>query len=525
MSSPGALELIEAVLDPGTWRSWDLPLAAETGLDPAYAAALAEARERTGLDEAVVTGEGRIRGRRVALVACEFGFLAGSIGVRAADRLVAAVERATDERLPLLASPTSGGTRMQEGTTAFLQMVKITAAIGVHKAAGNPYLVYLRNPTTGGVLASWGSLGHVTVAEPGALIGFLGPRVYRALYGGDFPAGVQTAENLLAHGIVDAVLPPGEIPEILDRALAVLAAPRAGAAPAGSDPGAGDEAEDAGQEPLEDVPAWESIRRSRRPDRPGVRQLLRSAARDVVPMRGTGAGEIDAGLLLALARFGGAPCVVLGQDRQNQSAGAPLGPAGLREARRGMKLADELKLPLVTVIDTAGAALSREAEEGGLAGEIARSLQDLVLLDAPTVCLLLGEGAGGGALALLPADRVICAQHAWLSPLPPRGRPRSSTAPPSGPPRWPPRRAYGRWTCCAPASSTGWSPSALTPPTSRRPTSTGWPASSRSSSPACCAATRVPASPPASPATAPSAPLPPPPDPQTPTPDPHPRPG
>ncbi len=413
MSSPGALELIEAVLDPGSWRRWDEPLAPEEGLDPAYAGALAAARERTGLDESVVTGEGRIRGRRVALAACEFGFLAGSIGVRAADRLVAAVERATDERLPLLASPTSGGTRMQEGTTAFLQMVKITAAIGLHKAAGNPYLVYLRNPTTGGVLASWGSLGHVTVAEPGALIGFLGPRVYTALYGGEFPAGVQTAENLLAHGIVDAVLPPGEIPEILDRALAVLSAPREGspdAAPV-----------DAADEGVDDVPAWESIRRSRRPERPGVRQLLRSAARDVVPMRGTGAGEIDAGLILALARFGGAPCVVLGQDRQNQAAGRPLGPAGLREARRGMKLADELKLPLVTVIDTAGAALSQEAEEGGLAGEIARCLQDLVLLDAPTVCLLLGEGAGGGALALLPADRVLCAQHGWLSPLPPEG--------------------------------------------------------------------------------------------------------
>ena len=169
------------------------------------------------------------------------------------------------------------------------------------------------------------------------------------------------------------------------------------------------------------MPAWESIRRSRRPERPGVRQLLRTAARDVVPMRGTGAGEIDAGLILALARFGGAPCVLLGQDRQNRATGKPLGPAGLREARRGMRLADELKLPLVTVIDTAGAALSKEAEEGGLAGEIARSLQDLVLLDAPTVCLLLGEGAGGGALALLPADRVICAQHGWLSPLPPEG--------------------------------------------------------------------------------------------------------
>ena len=408
--SPGALDLIGAVLDEGSWVRWDEPVD-ELPADAAYAAALQRARERTGLDEAVVTGEGRVRGRRVAVVACEFGFLAGSIGVRAADRLVRAVERATDQRLPLLASPTSGGTRMQEGTVAFLQMVKISAAIGRHKANGNPYLVYLRNPTTGGVLASWGSLGHVTVAEPGALIGFLGPRVYSALYGGDFPAGVQTAENLHEHGIVDAVVPPEAIADVLDRALNVLTAPLEGAP----------EVADPPDEDIADVPAWDSIQRSRRPERPGVRQLLRHTARDVVPLHGTGAGETDAGLLLALARFGGAPCVVLGQDRSRQGAGSPLGPAGLREARRGMKLADELKLPLLTVIDTAGAALSREAEEGGLAGEIARSLADLVLLDAPTVCLLLGEGAGGGALALLPADRVVCAQHAWLSPLPPEG--------------------------------------------------------------------------------------------------------
>jgi acetyl-CoA carboxylase carboxyl transferase subunit beta len=408
--SPGALDLIGAVLDNGSWVRWDQPIA-DVPEDPTYAAALQRARERTGLDEAVVTGEGRVRGRRVAVVACEFGFLAGSIGVRAADRLVQAVERATDERLPLLASPTSGGTRMQEGTVAFLQMVKISAAIGRHKANGNPYLVYLRDPTTGGVLASWGSLGHVTVAEPGALIGFLGPRVYSALYGGDFPAGVQTAENLHEHGIVDAVVPPEAIADVLDRALNVLTAPLEGSPDVADPP----------DEQITDVPAWDSIQRSRRPDRPGVRQLLRHTARDVVPLHGTGAGETDAGLLLALARFGGAPCVVLGQDRSRQGAGNPLGPAGLREARRGMKLADELKLPLVTVIDTAGAALSQEAEEGGLAGEIARSLADLVLLDAPTVCLLLGEGAGGGALALLPADRVVCAQHAWLSPLPPEG--------------------------------------------------------------------------------------------------------
>ncbi|NUS83045.1 MAG: carboxyl transferase, partial [Streptomyces sp.] len=216
-----ALQLIETVVDPGSWRRWDEPVDITTD-DPDYRADLERARERTGLDESVITGEGRIEGRRVAIVACEFRFLAGSIGVASGERLVRAVERATAERLPLLAAPASGGTRMQEGTVAFLQMVKVAAAITDHKAAGLPYLVHLRHPTTGGVLASWGSLGHVTAAEPGALIGFLGPRVHEALYGEEFPPGVQVAENLMAHGLVDAVLPPERLSEVAARVLRVL---------------------------------------------------------------------------------------------------------------------------------------------------------------------------------------------------------------------------------------------------------------------------------------------------------------
>jgi acetyl-CoA carboxylase carboxyl transferase subunit beta len=141
----------------------------------------------------------------------------------------------------------------------------------------------------------------------------------------------------------------------------------------------------------------------------------------VVPLNGTGQGESDPGLLIALARFGGAPCVFLGQDRRGQTQEHPLGPGALREARRGMRLAADLDLPLLSVIDTPGAALSVEAEQGGLAGEIARSLSDLVTLPAPTLTLLLGPGTGGGALALLPADRVVAAHHAWLSPLQPEG--------------------------------------------------------------------------------------------------------
>jgi acetyl-CoA carboxylase beta subunit len=415
-----ARTLRDLVLDPGSWQSWDSPIS-RAEVSPEYAAELAAAAEKTRQDESIITGEGKLRGRRVAVVAGEFGFLAGSIGVAAAERLIAAVERATEEGLPLLAAPVSGGTRMQEGTVAFLQMIGITAAIARHKEAGLPYLVYLRNPTFGGVLASWGSTGHVTIAEPGASIGFLGPRVYQALYGEKFPEGVQTAENLAEHGLIDAVVPHEDIADVADRALRVLSARqtwhidvRDAERPTAEDGTDSDDPEDGRT-------AWDVVTASRRTDRPGVRRLLRTAATDVVGLSGTGAGERDPGLLLALARFGGAPCVVLGQDRRGQSLTAPLGPAALREARRGMHLAAELRLPLVALIDTPGAALSKEAEEGGLAGEIARCLQDLVMLRAPTLAVLLGQGTGGGALALAPADRVLAAANGWLGPLPPEG--------------------------------------------------------------------------------------------------------
>jgi acyl-CoA carboxylase subunit beta len=397
-------QLRDAVLDRGSFVSWDRePLAVP--VTESYARELADARAATGLDESVLTGEGRIYGRRVAVVVCEFSFLAGSIGVAAAERITAAVQRATAERLPLLASPSSGGTRMQEGTVAFLQMVKIAAAVRLHKQARLPYLVYLRNPTTGGVFASWGSLGHVTVAEPGALIGFLGPRVYQLLYGEPFPAGIQTAENLHRHGVIDGVVALDGLRRMVDRALTVIAdAPEPPLPPQPA-------------EPIPDVPAWDSVVASRRPDRPGVGHLLRHGTTDRVLLSGTGQGEA-ATTLLALARFTGQPAVVLGQQRVT---GGLVGPASLREARRGMALAAELRLPLVLVIDTAGPALSAEAEQGGLAGQIAQCLAELVTLDTPTVSVLLGQGSGGPALAMVPADRVLAALHGWLAPLPPEG--------------------------------------------------------------------------------------------------------
>lgn len=411
-----AREFLDDVLDPGSYRSWDRePL--EVATSSAYRAELSAAAERSGSDESVWTGAGLLRGRRVAVIACEFEFLAGSIGVAAAERIVTAVERATEAGLPLLASPTSGGTRMQEGTVAFVQMVKIAGAVAAHKSAGHPYLVYLRNPTMGGVFASWGSLGHMTFAEPGALIGFLGPRVYEALYDRPFPEGVQTAENLYRNGVIDGVVPVRFFRRIAHRVLNVTVS-------AAGERDSGRMARSSGAATVSSTgrqqDAWDSVLISRNPTRPGIRELLRQAT-DRVPLSGTGQGEADRTVVHALARLRGQPCVIFGHDRSGQTGENTMGPAALREARRSMHLAAELHLPLVLVIDTVGAALSQEAEERGLAPEIARCLADLVTLDTPTVSVLLGQGSGGGALAFLPADRVLAATHGWLAPLPPEG--------------------------------------------------------------------------------------------------------
>ncbi|WP_159618413.1 carboxyl transferase domain-containing protein [Ruania rhizosphaerae] len=405
----GAEDLLHLVLDERSWESWDQPIDI-SGYEYAYQQELRAAQERSGTDESVITGRGRVRGRPVAVVANEFKFLAGSIGRDAARRITATVRRATAERLPVLATTASGGTRMQEGTPAFVEMIEISRAIGAHRAAGLPYLVHLGHPTTGGVYASWGSLGHVTVAEPGALVGFLGPKVFEALHGVPFPPGVQQAENLAAKGVIDAVVAVEDLSELIDRALRVLLdRPDPPVAPR-RDPTA-----------LATHTAWHSVDLTRRPGRAGVRDLLRHAATDTLRLRGTDDGERDDTIVVALTRLDGQPCVLVGQDRDRQSPERAMGPAALREARRAMNLAEELRLPLVTVIDTPGAELSVAAEERAMAGEIARCIARMARMQVPTLAVLLGQGCGGGALALLPARRVLAAQHAWLSPLSPEG--------------------------------------------------------------------------------------------------------
>ena len=409
MTRFSARDLLNLVLDKGSFQTWDEP-ADYSGYDPSYRAELQRARDKAKIDESVMTGRGTVQGRPVAVILNEFSFLAGSIGTVAADRIVAGLTRATAEGLPVLAAAASGGTRMQEGTPAFVRMIDIARAVTTHKAAGLPFLVFLRHPTTGGVFASWGSLGHITIAEPGALVGFLGPKVYEHLNGRPFPPGVQVAENLRLHGLIDALAIPEDVPLLVSQALAILVDPPT-----------------PGTRERRSAPAarlrttWESIELTRTDKRTSVRDVLRYGTDVFLRLHGTQAGERDAAMIVALARIDGEPCVVIGQDRTTQTPDSPLGAAGLREAQRGMRLANELHLPLVSFIDTPGADLSVNAEQGAIAGEIARCLAAMSTLNVPSVSVLLGQGCGGGALALLPATVTLAAENAWLSPLPPEG--------------------------------------------------------------------------------------------------------
>ncbi|WP_411815779.1 carboxyl transferase domain-containing protein [Gordonia sp. SND2] len=377
---PDAAAMIDAVLDDGTWCSWD----------------------RSTEPESVCTGSGRVGGRPIALVVSEFGVSGGSIGATAGARIVEAVRRATAERLPLLALPASGGTRMQEGTPAFLQMAAITAAVAEHRDAGLLYLVYLRHPTTGGVFASWGSLGDVTWAQPGALTGFLGPKVYAGIHGRQFPAGVQTAENLHRLGFVDDVVDHRRLGARVASVLAAL------------DPAAAAvRHEAAGPLAAKVDDAWSAVAATRDRMRPGLTELETHLG----AVRLAGDGPIR----IALARFGGRPVVLAGQDRRIQSEGRSISADALRVARRGIALAVRWGLPLVTVVDTSGGELSRAAEESGLARQIAACTMELLSAATPTASVLLGQGTGGAALAMFPADRVIGAADGWLAPLPPEG--------------------------------------------------------------------------------------------------------
>lgn len=418
-----ARERVALVADEGSFEEWDADVTSDDPLSfndtKPYLDRLAAARAATGLNEAVLTGRALLDGRPFVAIAGEFGFLGGSIGVATAERIARAFERAVEERLPVVALTASGGSRMQEGTLAVMGMAKLAAAAGRLRTAGLPYVVCLTHPTTGGVLASWGSLGTVTFALPDALVGFAGPRVVELLTGRALGARVQRSETLLAQGLIDDVVPPDAVRAAVARVLAVTVGRPAPASSASGTVAVGSEREEA---PASARDAWASLQHVRDRRRPGAGAVLDALAEDVTVLRGARDGHPDdPACFAALARVAGFPVVVVAQRRRGDGTPAVMNAAGYRKARRAIALAAELRLPLVTIVDTPGAELSEDAERGGLAGEIAGCLADMAALPVPTLALLLGEGGSGGALALLAADRVLAAEHASLGVIAPEG--------------------------------------------------------------------------------------------------------
>ncbi|MFE6548859.1 carboxyl transferase domain-containing protein [Streptomyces sp. NPDC057746] len=355
-----------------------------------YGASRARAAARTGEDESVVCGHATVGGTPAVLIAFEFGFLGGSLGERTGDRLEAAHVHAREHRLPVVSLVATGGSRMQEGMLALTQLQRVARQSALTRAAGLPQLSVLRDPTTGGGWATLGAGADVVLALPGVQVGFAGSRVRPA----DADPAAYTAEAQVAAGTVDAVVGPGELRETVGRWLGLLTAPSSDQAPV---PGALGRV---------DLPAtgWDAVRRARDPLRPRAQAYLDAYFTRRVALGGDRRGGRDAGMLCGFGSHDGRTIAYAAQT------GAATRPAGYRTASRLIRLADTLSIPVLTLVDTPGAANDAEAERHGAGAAIADLFAAVATARTPLTTLVIGEGGSGGALA--PA----APGNTWVTP-------------------------------------------------------------------------------------------------------------
>jgi acetyl-CoA carboxylase carboxyl transferase subunit beta len=417
-----ARERVVHLLDRGTFRELARGL---VSVDPLrfmdqkpYRERLLEARERTGLREAVLVGEGKIEGRPFVLVLFDFDFLGGSMGSVVGEKVAKAFEYALARRLPVVSVTATGGARMQEGMLSLMQMAKTVAAQARHHQAGLAYISVLAHPTFGGVAASFAALGDVLIAEPGALVGFVGPRVIEMTLGEHVPPESHKAETLFAHGLVDMVLPRSQQREVLGYLIGHLsrrpeAVPREEGRPPKVRPSR--------------VPPWEAVQRARHSERPTTLDYIERIFSRFVELHGDRQFGDDPAIVGGLAELDGRTVVVIGHERgrtaeeqSRRNRGMPY-PEGYRKARRLMELASKFHLPVITFVDTPGAYPGVEAERRGIAQALAQSLQAMATLPAPVISIVIGEGGSGGALALSVADRILMLENAIFSVISPEG--------------------------------------------------------------------------------------------------------
>lgn len=421
-----AMTRVEMVADEGTFEAWDEGLTSGNPLRyKGYEEKVKALQEKTGLDEAVVTGKAKIGGNDVVLAVCDGRFMMASMGKVVGEKITRAVERATEEKLPVIIFTCSGGARMQEGIHSLMQMTKTSAALKRHHDAGQLYITVLTDPTTGGVTASFAMLGDIILAEPNALIGFAGPRVIEQTIGQKLPKGFQRAEFLLEHGFVDKIVERENLRETLKQIVNMHTEGQS----AEWILGGRTPTEQAAEGPAEEFgkSAWERVQNSRRKDRPVGADYIDALFTDFMEFHGDRYFKDDKAIIGGIAQFHGMPVTVIAQakgrntkENIERNFGMP-SPDGYRKALRLMKQAEKFNRPIICFVDTPGAFCGLEAEERGQGEAIARNLFEMSGLRVPVLSVVIGEGGSGGALAMATSDEVWLLENSIYSILSPEG--------------------------------------------------------------------------------------------------------
>ena len=414
---------IKYVCDDDSFREFGRWIKGYNPLDfPEYDKKLSDMEKKTDMPEAVVTGTCRIGGYKAVICVMDSRFMMASMGMAVGEKITRAVEYATKKKLPLVIFSASGGARMQEGMLSLMQMAKTSAAIGKLRETGGLFISVMTNPTTGGVTASFASLGDVQIAEPGALIGFAGPRVISQTIGEKLPEGFQSAEFLYEHGLLDGVVPRAEMKGYITRLISLHQKGK-------RIQFASDKNELAGkiEEELTSRSADERVLIARNEARPTGRDYIDRLISDFCEFGGDRLHAEDVSIVCGVGRFHGISVVVIAQERGksldekiSHRFGMP-NPEGYRKAERLMKHADRFGLPIITFVDTPGAYPGKEAEENGQGSAIAHCLLTLSRLRVPVVNVFVGEGGSGGALAIGFGDCMIMLENSVFSILSPEG--------------------------------------------------------------------------------------------------------
>ncbi len=422
---------IRMVADPRSFQPWftDTPLRNPLAY-AGYEEKVWEAREKTGLDEAVTVGRCKVFGEDIVLGICDSRFLMASMGQAVGEKITAAIERAIELKLPVFLFCCSGGARMQEGIISLMQMAKTSAAIQKLGEAGLLYCTILTDPTTGGVTASFAMLGDVIMAEPGALIGFAGPRVIKQTIGQELPEGFQTAEFLEKHGIIDGIVKR----ENLKKTIYFLIKTHQCQEKEYAAFQPGTEFRFKLNEILKEQAwtmrpknPWEKVKAVRKLERPQAVDYMGYIFDYFVEAHGDRTFRDDPAIIGGIAMLDGQPVTVIAEHKgkhirecQERNFGMPM-PEGYRKALRLMKQAEKFNRPIISFINTAGAFCGIEAEERGQGEAIARNLREMSALKVPVLCIFIGEGGSGGALATAVGNEVWMMENATYSILSPEG--------------------------------------------------------------------------------------------------------